>query len=245
MCEKYTLITGVTSDIGKGIAIKLSRKYNLILHGRNIDKLRIVKNNCSNNTNHIIWSFDLSHTSNLSENLKGFLLSNNVKVDCFIHVAGIFKIFPMYYMDYKTAQEMLNVNFLSASEIIRILLSKRINKLNLKNIIFISSIASRFGVKGLNIYCASKGALNSFMRALAVELAPNIRVNSILPGAIKTRTTEEVFNDDYFIKKYKRDYLLGRGGIEDIVNMVEFIISKDAKWITGQELVVDGGKTCH
>jgi len=95
------------------------------------------------------------------------------------------------------------------------------------------------------LYCASKGALDSFMRALAVELAPDIRVNSILPGGVRSRMTESMFADPEMAARLTKDYPLGAGEIEDIVNAAEFIISEKARWITGQQLIIDGGRTIN
>ena len=83
------------------------------------------------------------------------------------------------------------------------------------------------------------------MKALAVELAPGIRVNSILPGGIRTHMTTEIFNDPDMVAKFNRDYPLGIGEPSDITNMVEFLMSDKSRWITGQQLVVDGGRTSN
>ena len=74
-------------------------------------------------------------------------------------------------------------------------LVRNINAKHLRGVVFISSTASRFGARGFSMYSASKGALDAFMRAMAVELAPDVRVNSVLPGAVTTRMTEAMLSD--------------------------------------------------
>jgi NAD(P)-dependent dehydrogenase (short-subunit alcohol dehydrogenase family) len=148
-------------------------------------------------------------------------------------------------MEPAQAREIMNVNFFSAAEITRLLLKKKINHLQLRNIVFVSSTASKFGAKGLNLYCATKGALDSLMRALAVELAPEIRINSVLPGGVRTSMTESMFADPQLAARLGADYPLGPGNISDIAAAVEFLLSDKARWVTGQQFTVDGGRTVN
>jgi NAD(P)-dependent dehydrogenase (short-subunit alcohol dehydrogenase family) len=83
------------------------------------------------------------------------------------------------------------------------------------------------------------------MRALAVELAPGIRVNSILPGAIQTSMADQAFADAAIVDKLNRDYPLGLGQPADIADAIEFVLSQKARWLTGQEIVIDGGRTVN
>jgi len=77
--------------------------------------------------------------------------------------------------------------------------------------------------------------------SLAVELAPDIRVNSVLPGIIETEMTKQYFDNPNFVDVYP----LGFGRPEDVADAVEFLTSDRARWITGQELVVDGGRSVY
>ena len=95
-------------------------------------------------------------------------------------------------------------------------------------------------------YSASKGAINSLVKTLAVEVSNrNIRVNSILPGHVETNMTLQ--NKDANSKEYLNEletmYPLGLGEPEDIANIVTFLLSDKSRWITGQNIVVDGGRT--
>lgn len=107
-------------------------------------------------------------------------------------------------------------------------------------IINISSIASLVGFQGLTHYCASKGGVNGFTRALALELAfKNITVNSVAPGAIETpgaQMSEEVKQQTISNIPLQRI-----GKPEDIAHMVTFLASDKSSYITGQTFVVDGG----
>jgi len=116
-------------------------------------------------------------------------------VDAFVHCAGMVKVLPMRASSTDLFQETFAVNVLSAAEIVRTLLGRRSNGARLKDVVFVSSIWGRFGSRGHAAYCASKAGLDGLMRALAVELAPAVRVNSILLGAVPTPMAEPGMGD--------------------------------------------------
>ncbi|MFA6308112.1 MAG: SDR family oxidoreductase, partial [Patescibacteria group bacterium] len=109
-------------------------------------------------------------------------------------------------------------------------------------IINISSIASLVGFEGLTHYCASKGAVNSFVRALALELAPkNILVNAVAPGAIRTPGATANVDDKAQQQMIAGVPLARWGEPQDIAGAVVFLASDNSSYITGQTIVVDGG----
>jgi NAD(P)-dependent dehydrogenase (short-subunit alcohol dehydrogenase family) len=162
-------------------------------------------------------------------------------IECFVHCAGTLIIIPIRSASRTVVEEIMNVNFASAVEITRLLATKKVNEKNLRSIVFVSSTASKFGARGFNLYCASKGALDALMRALAVELAPNVRVNSVLPGAVRTNMTNTMMTDSDLKARFAEQYPLGIGETSDVASAIEFLISDKARWITGQQLIVDGG----
>ena len=239
-----TLITGASSGIGKQIAIQLSEHYNVILCGRNRIGLQATLAQCNSRRLHFIWEADLEQVESIKESLSHFLEQNELNVATFIHSAGNMKVLHMRNVDYKNSLQIFNINFFSAAEITALLLKKR-NKAYLKNIVFISAILGEFGARGHNLYSATKAALDGLMRSLAVELGPEVRVNSVLPGGVRTPMSEAAYNDAAIIAKAMSEYPLGLGEIGDIANMVEFLVSEKAKWISGQQMVVDGGRTVN
>jgi NAD(P)-dependent dehydrogenase (short-subunit alcohol dehydrogenase family) len=241
----YTLITGASSGIGREVAIRLSRGRNLILHGRSLERLGETRDLCENADQQLLWPMDLGDPGAIEAALREFLAKQELGIDCFVHCAGVMKILPMRQMEPTVARQLMNLNFFSAAEVIRLLLKKQINHGHLRNIVLVSSTASKFGAKGFSLYCASKGALDSLMRALAVELAPEIRVNSVLPGGVRTGMTESIFNDPQLADRLDAGYPLGRGEPSDIAAAVEFLVSDNSRWITGQQLIVDGGRTVN
>lgn len=243
--DSYVLITGASSGIGRNVAISLSSRYRLILGGRDIERLQKTQSECRNEDWHHCWPFDLAEVSALAEALPFVLRMCGARVTGFVHCAAQFNVLPVRSISIDEALTTMNTNTLSAMEITRLLLRKDVNYKALVNIVFVSSIASKFGAKGFSSYCASKAALDGLMRALAVELGPRVRVNSVLPGAVRTAMTETMYADPTVADGLTRDYPLGTGRPSDISDAVTFLLSDQARWITGHEMVVDGGRSAN
>jgi NAD(P)-dependent dehydrogenase (short-subunit alcohol dehydrogenase family) len=243
--KDYILVTGASSGLGRAVAVRLSIEHNIILHGRDLDRLEETRRMCDATREHVLWSFDLQDINGIADSLTPLLAEGGRAVEAFVHCAGTVTVLPVRGTDVNVVQKMMAVNFLSAVEIVRLLLKRKYNDNRLANILFISSIWSSFGSRGHSVYCASKAALDGFMRSLAVELAPAIRANSILPGAIHTAMAEQGFADPIIQNNLKRDYPLGIGQAADIADAIEFLLSEKARWLTGQQIVIDGGRTIN
>ena len=244
MNNQYALVTGASSGIGAKVAMLLSNKYNIILSGRDGERLNSVKDQCSEG-NHKIWQYDLKEVNDIESVLSTFILVNGIKVSYFVHSAGMMKNIPVKMFTSELFADTFNTNVVSAAMITKVLSSKKVNGKALKSAVFISSNISNFGAKAHSVYGASKAALDGLMRSLAIELAPNVRINSVLPGGIKTALTSHLFEDEIIIKKMEATYPLGLGCTGDIANVVEFLLSENSKWMTGQQIFVDGGKTVN
>jgi NAD(P)-dependent dehydrogenase (short-subunit alcohol dehydrogenase family) len=239
--ETYTLITGASSGFGRSIAWKLASSRRLILAGRNVERLESVRDRCENPKQHLLWARDLSDIGGLAPELAGLLKTKKIGIEHFVHSAGFTGLQLMRAVEMDFVRRIFNVNLFSAMEIIQPLTRKSINHGALRSITFISSISGRLGASGLSVYCATKGAVNAMSLSLAVELAPDVRVNAVLPGIIETEMTRQYFDNPDFLGEYP----LGLGRPEDVADAVEFLTSDRARWVTGQELVVDGGRSVY
>lgn len=243
--EPYVLITGASSGIGREIAIALSHRHRLFLNGRDPARLEESRALCHEPERHVCWTQDLASVDALADALPALLKANDALIGGFIHCAALLSVLPLRSITIAHAQAVMNTNVLAAMEITRLLMRKNVNYKALTRVVFISSIASQFGAKGFSAYCASKAALDGLMKALAVELGPDVRVNSVLPGGVRTPMTEGMYADPITAERLVRDYPLGVGLPSDISDAVMFLLSDHARWITGHQLVVDGGRSAN
>lgn len=241
----YTLITGASSGIGRQTAWKLAASRSLILNGRDLPRLEETRQGCPDPERHLIWPFDLKVVDQLEKSLVELLDRGPVPVEAFVHCAGAVHVAPLRQWELPSMCELMNVNFLSAVEISRLLVTRKVNQKHLRRMVFVSSTASRFGARGFQMYCATKAALDGFMRAVATELAPDVRVNSVLPGAVETPMTQGLLGDPAVRERLAASYPLGIGQPGDIAGVIEFLLSENANWLTGQEIVVDGGRSIN
>lgn len=241
--QEFVLITGASSGMGKEVAIRLSQNYRLILCGRNLENLETTKDECLNPESHLIFQCDLNDLQLIEKSLQDFISTHDIKIHYFVHSAGITLAQPFSLTSVDSMSRMFNANTFSAVLILKLLTAKRGNGKSLKSAVFVSSNVSNFGAYAFCSYAASKSALDSFMKSAAMELAPLVRVNSVLPGITKTPMTESLFDDDDFMSKINKAYPMGTPSTNDIADVIEFLLSDKSKMITGQQIVVDGGRT--
>ncbi|MDR0605450.1 MAG: SDR family oxidoreductase [Bacteroidales bacterium] len=243
--KNYLLLTGASSGVGREIAVYLSADYNLILNGRDQTRLQETLNCCNKKNHHLIWQHDLSDTNTIEHSLTQFILDNECLIQGFIHSAGYMKLIPLKMVTVNLFQTTFNVNVFAPVIIAKILTKKKLNKDCLKNIVLISSNISKFGAKASSAYGASKSATDGLMRCLAIELAPNIRVNSVLPGGMRTAMTAQIYENQDVVDRMNATTPLGEGTVKDIPGVVHFLLSNESRWITGQQITVDGGRTIN
>jgi NAD(P)-dependent dehydrogenase (short-subunit alcohol dehydrogenase family) len=235
----YTLVTGASSRIGECIARTLSTSRQLILHGRNNKRLEEIRKSLASPNDHLIWVCDFQDPGGVWPSLKELMFKNSINVKELIYCAGIYELKPMRMVSLTDIEKTFAINYSSAAVIVSTLLKNSVNSGNLKNIVFISSVSARFGVKGFGLYSASKAALDGMMRSLAVELTGKIRVNSILPGPISKEISAN--SDGSSESKFNNIDSLRMGAPNQVASVVEFLLSDKSDWVTGQEVIVDGG----
>lgn len=233
---EYILLTGSTSSIGKSIAIALSARYSVILSGRNARELNEIKIEL-HGEGHLVWQCDFL-TDDISTSLKSFLDTNSVQPAHFLHLSGFLSIKPIRLQTKEETQKIFQINVFSAIEIMAIL-SRKEYKTTLKNVLFFSSISSIRGKSGYAVYAAAKGSLLALMRSLAIELKP-IKINAIVLGAVKTKATLFLVNENEEL--YNNAIPLGLGQ-EDVLNHWMLFLLEGKTWMTGQEIIIDGGAT--
>ncbi len=240
--KRYALITGATGGIGSATARELKRQnYNLILHGNsNKESLEKLKKELADEKTHVV-----THICNLAnfescKEMVGEILKEVVCVDLLVNNAGMTKdnlSMRMSEDDFKIVVEtnLYGVFYLSK------LLVRPMLKQKWGRIINISSISGLHGNVGQANYSASKAAIVGLTKTLAKEFASkNILVNAVAPGFIDTKMIQKM--EDAAKNTILEKIPLGRiGRPEDVANIIGFLASKRADYITGQVFVVDGG----
>jgi NAD(P)-dependent dehydrogenase (short-subunit alcohol dehydrogenase family) len=247
LSNKTILITGASSGIGRSCAVQCSKMgASLLLMGRNVDELNRTVSELQPGTKVEMIVADFSKMVDLE-----LLIAEKIvtigKIAGFIHCAGIEKTLPLKKQTSEVFQSIFDINVFAGFEMAKIISLKKY-KAEKASFVFIASVAGMVGESGKTIYSASKGAVISGARSMSMELArSDIRVNSISPAMVKTPILEKMFDgigeeaSQNIIKKHP----LGIGEPEDVANACVFLLSDAAKWITGTNLVVDGGYTAQ
>jgi len=241
--NKNILITGASSGIGRQCAIIFSKfGANVILIARSKERLKETYNKLDKG-NHLIISQDITEYNKLEE-IVNTAVDKIGKISGFVHSAGIEMTLPLRNMQPSYYEKMFSVNVIAGFELAKIISKKKYIDKNGASFIFISSIMGIVGNPALIGYSASKGALISATKSMAIELvSKNIRVNSISPGHVKTEMANRLF--EKISEKSKKEIIemhpLGLGRPDDIANASAFLLSDASRWITGTNLIVDGG----
>jgi NAD(P)-dependent dehydrogenase (short-subunit alcohol dehydrogenase family) len=238
--DKVAIITGAKQGIGFGIALVLAKEgCNIVVSdidqaGAESSAAEIAKLGVQT----LAVACDVSKKENV-DNLIAETIKKFGKLDILVNNAGIYPYKAFSDMTESDWDKVMDVNLKS------VFLCSQATAKEMKaggKIVNISSIASLVGFDNLTHYCASKGGINGFTRALALELASKkINVNAVAPGAIETPGSTVTMTDE--AKKGTLALIpWGRmGSVEDIGQAVAFLASEKADYITGQVLVVDGG----
>ena len=239
----YTLITGATSDIGRQICATLEASgHSLLMTDLDEMALAEAKATLQHSEQHLTLALDLSEVEQAEQKLSLFITENQIQITNAVFAAGIFAVKPLKLLNYAFVKKNFDIALFSIFALTKVLTAKKVNADNLQGIVFISSVSAIMGTKGYATYGAVKAGMLGLMKSLAAELSPRVRVNAVLPGGIRTKTTNYLYEAQ---EGPNPRYLLGDGEKTDISNMIDFLLSDKARWITGQEFVRDGGLTSN
>jgi NAD(P)-dependent dehydrogenase (short-subunit alcohol dehydrogenase family) len=241
------LITGASSGIGRATACRLATEgAKLILLARNIERLEETKSLLSGQ-GHQSRICDVADENQVIEAFKQ-IRTETAELNGLVHCAGIHWLRPLQLTDSAAVQQMLTSHVISSLALTRALLSQRLAAKDGCSVVWLSSAAALQGGAGSVAYSAAKAGMIAAVRVLAVELARRkIRINAIAPGVVRTAQSNAFLSalPPEQVQAIENDHLLGFGQPEDVAATAAFLLSNDARWITGTTLVVDGGLTAH
>ncbi len=234
---KTILVTGASSGIGRAIAVECSKiGAKIVVSGRNITKLQETLSLLEGQNNSLIVA-DLNNIENIES-----LCEQVPMLDGIVHNAGVSKRSLCKDIEDEDFNNIIYTNLRAPVMLQKtLLLNKKINKES--SIIFIASRASTAPSIGNAIYSSSKGAIISYSKVLALELAPRkIRVNCICPGMVWTDLiTDGVISKEAF-KEAELKYPLKRfGQPEDVAYLTIYLLSDASAWMTGSCIDITGG----
>lgn len=238
--EKNILVTGASSGIGKAIAIECSKSgANLFITGRDKNKLSETYLQLEGK-NHVMVSADLTNNDDIDTLIKDISI-----IDGLVHCAGLTMNVPFQFATRDNFDKVLSVNFYAPAEISRKLFKSKLISKN-ASIVFISSISGVLcSAVASSVYSASKGAINGLVKGMALDMAKNgIRVNSINPGVIETNIFDSGAITIEQLEEDKKRYPLKRfGKPNEVAYAAIYLLSDASSWVTGSNLLIDGGFT--
>lgn len=238
MQERKILVTGASSGIGRAVSILASKLgASVVLCARDKERLEETRSMMSDAGKHQCISFDVREFENY-DSIFGKAVSDGVKLNGMVHCAGIAKISPLRMMKQPVITEIMDINFNSFMNLMGMYTKKKYS--NGGSVVAVSSSNAHYPQKCMSIYAASKAALESAVRTLALEtVQQNIRVNCVIPGAIDTPMMR--MTDEDALERTLEKQLLGAGQPIQVANMILFLLSDAASFITGRSVFVDGG----
>ena len=242
--KKVIYITGGSSGIGQACAkLCLENGAKVIITGRNIKKLEEAKKNLSKiSTNLETHQFDIANSDEFQSSLN-LVYKSHGKIDGLVNNAPSIHTGMIKDIDF----DAWRTNFKANLDAVFISLNTIIPKMMESGSGSIVNIASVVGLRGSSYmagYGAAKAGLINLTKSAAIEAAPNVRVNCVIPGAVMTDALKKAMPTDEMIDATAKTIPLKRiASPDEVAHPVVFLLSDRSAFITGADLVVDGGKT--
>lgn len=237
--KKTVLVTGASGGIGRAIVKRFAKEgYNIIYHyNSTLDNAFVAE--IAKVTNILPVKADFKNCNEIITMFESSIKTFGT-IDCLVNNAGVDRVSPIVDENIDAINECLQIN-LSSAIFLTSLVSKKMCEMQSGAIVNISSIWGKYGGGLESVYSASKSGLIGFTKAIAKELGANgVRANSLTLGMIDTKMNNNLTTEE------KQEFVLNTalqriGTPEEVASAVYFLASDDSKYITGQDIGVDGG----
>ena len=240
--KKVAIITGAGSGIGRAAAKRFAKDgYKVVLNGRTESKLKDVADEIGNE-HCLIVSGDISEASDV-KNLIDKTIDTYNQIDVLINNAAIFVGGTIDEVSLEDWNKQLAIN--ATGPFLTIKNAAPYLEKSKGCVVNVSSVSGLGGDWGAFAYDATKGAVSQLTRALALDFAPKgVRINAVAPSLTDTDMASGVMEDDDTMKEFKKRIAMERvGKPEEVADVIAFLASEDARFVTGTILPVDGGLT--
>jgi NAD(P)-dependent dehydrogenase (short-subunit alcohol dehydrogenase family) len=246
--DKVAIVTGAARGNGKGVARAMAKEGAIVVLWDILDLVEETAREIANSGHQAVsFKVDVSDVNQVNQTVQK-VMNKFGRVDILVNNAGIGFFVPFVEMTDDLRDKIFGVNLIGVWNCTKAVIPGMI-KQKFGKIINISSVTGpRVSAPGLTAYSATKGAICGLTRALALEVAEvGINVNAILPGYVDTPLLRGVakevgMDEDDFVKMVAKSVPMKRlGTIDEIGDLAAFLASEEAKYITGQEIVLDGG----
>jgi meso-butanediol dehydrogenase/(S,S)-butanediol dehydrogenase/diacetyl reductase len=237
---RTVIITGAGSGIGAATARRFAEDgWNVVLNGRTKEKLQNVAKDLPEMQRHIV-SGDVSSRED-AEKLVEETVATFGGLTCLVNNAGIARAGAPGELSHGDFEDTMRTNVGGVFNCVTAALP-HLEKADGSSVVNTSSVSGEGGDWTMFGYNASKGAVSNMTRAMALDLAPDIRVNAVAPTMTETAMSEGIREDDALMKRFKDRIPMARGAQpEEVADVIAFLASSDARFVNGVVLPVDGG----
>ena len=238
--EQRFIVTGASSGIGEGVALLLNELGATVVGiGRNAERLNALKRKSKHPENMML------EQKELTEDIPGLpayvktLKDKYGKFSGIAYCAGTAEVSPLQLWDYAKEEAFFKVNYFAPISMLKGIGDRRNNVGRGTSCVVVASASARLADKGHCTYAGSKAAIVCSCRVIAKESASfGIRVNTVSPTVVSTPMTTGDGGD--YLNSLDEKYPMGVGSVSDVANQIVFLLSDRAKWLSGQDYVVDG-----
>ncbi len=237
--QRTAVITGSTKGLGRAMALRLARSgWRVVIHGNDAQRAEAVRAECGEGA--LVFLGDIA-LKEVNDALARFAAEQTGRLDAWVSNAGLVKMEPFLDFSPETWQRLVDIH-LSGAFYGGQAAAREMVKRGWGRIVHVSTIAACFGQYGFAAYAAVKAGVEALARVMAVELASHgITVNTVAPGPVWNDMLEGLYGAERLRERERTIPLQRMAQAEEVAAAVDWLLSDDAAYITGQILRVDGG----